>query len=73
MSDGSGGERQKELRRQKRRWGGEGELQPIDNFVVREREDEFVDHAIDAYGSGNELEVGVGGVIEDEMVAIEGG
>ena len=61
------------MRRQKRRWGGEGELQPIDNFVVREREDEFVDHAIYAYGSGNELEVGVGGVIENEMVAVEGG
>ena len=63
------------MRRQKRRWGGEGEgwLQPIDSFVVREREDEFVDHAIYAYGSGNELEVGVGGVIENEMVAVEGG
>jgi len=61
------------VRRQKRRWGGEGELQPIDNFVVREREDEFVDHAVYACGSGNELEVGVGGVIENEMVAVEGG
>jgi hypothetical protein len=40
---------------------------------VREREDEFVDHAVYAYGSGNKLEVGVGGVIEDEMVAVEGG
>lgn len=47
--------------------------EPIDDFVVREREDEFVHYAVYAYGSGNELEVGVGGVIEDEMVAVEGG
>jgi len=50
-----------------------GKLQPIDNSVVREREDEFVDYAVYAYGSGNELEVGVGRVIEDEMVLVEGG
>lgn len=39
---------------------------------MREREDKFVDYAVYAYGSGNELEVGVGGVIEDEVVAVEG-
>jgi hypothetical protein len=50
-----------------------GKLQPINNSVVREREDEFVDYAVYAYGSGNEFEVGVGGVIEDEMVSVEGG
>ncbi len=50
-----------------------GYLQPIDDFVVREREDEFVYHAVYAYGSGNELEVGIGGVIEDEMGAVKDG
>jgi hypothetical protein len=39
---------------------------------VCEREDEFVNHAIDTYGSRNEGESGVGWVAEDEVFCVEG-
>jgi hypothetical protein len=38
---------------------------------VREFEDELVDDAVDAYRSTHELQVGICGVVEDEVVAIE--
>jgi hypothetical protein len=51
--------------------GERGKVQPVNNFVVREAEDELVDHAVDAYCSTDELELRVFGVIEDEMMAVE--
>ena len=64
--------------------GGEGDLdfkvgrgdtgdQPIEFSVVREAEDEFVNDAVDGYGPADELEGGVGRVVEDEVVPVEVG
>ena len=51
---------------------GEGtKIQPVNDFVVREAEDELVYHAIDADSPGNELESRVFGIIEDKVVAVE--
>jgi hypothetical protein len=50
---------------------GMGKVQPVNNFVVREAEDELVDHAVHTYCSTDELELRVFGVIEDEMMAVE--
>jgi hypothetical protein len=51
--------------------GERGKVQPVNNFVVREAEDELVDHTVHTYGSTDELELRVFGVIEDKVMAVE--
>jgi hypothetical protein len=46
--------------------------QPRDLAVVGQREDELVDYAVAAYGTGDEGERCVVGVGEDEVVRVEG-
>jgi hypothetical protein len=46
-------------------------LQPVELTVVREFEDELIDHAVDAYRSTHELQIGICGVVEDEVVSVE--
>lgn len=53
-------------------WGDFGE-EGGDFGGVGAAEDEFVDYAIWADGAGDGLEGRVGGVAEDEVVAVEGG
>jgi hypothetical protein len=45
--------------------------QPIKLTIVRELEDELVNHAVDADGSTHKLKVSVCRVVEDEVVAVE--
>ena len=45
--------------------------QPVKFTVMREFEDELVDHAVDAYCSTDKLQVGIRRVIEDEVVSVE--
>jgi len=45
--------------------------QPGNFFGVGKREDELVDYTVDAYGSGDEGEGGVGRIAEDEVVRVE--
>lgn len=46
-------------------------LHPRDLLRVRELEDEFVDDAINTDSSANELQLGIGGVTENEAIAVE--
>ena len=48
-----------------------GKGQPVNNFVVREAEDELIDHAVHTYCSTDELELRVFWVIEDKVMAVE--
>lgn len=59
-----------ESRRQKEREKG-GNSQPIHDAIMRKREDELVDDAVDADGAADELERRVGRVGEDEALAVE--
>lgn len=54
--------------RKRERWGSS---QPVELTVMREFEDELVDHAVDAYCSTDKLQVGIRRVIEDEVVSVE--
>ena len=47
-------------------------VQPVNLFVVCEAEDKFVDYPINSDSSADELKLSVFGVIEYEMVAVEG-
>lgn len=64
-------------------WGDDGEMgkregeegkgkdvQPVQLAIVRKGEDELVDDAVDAEGAAQQLHLGVGGVVEDEVVAV---
>lgn len=58
-------------RKKERKQDGESNSQPIHNTIMRKREDELVHDAIDAHGTADELERRVGGVAEDEALAVE--
>jgi len=45
--------------------------QPVKFTVMREFEDELINHAVDANRPADELQVCIGRVIEDEIVAVE--
>ena len=47
--------------------------QPINLPIMREAEYELVYHSIDANCAAHELERGIVGVVEDEMMAVEVG
>jgi len=47
-------------------------VQPVDDLVVREPEDEFVDHPVDAHRAADELHGCIGWVVEDKAFAVEG-
>lgn len=50
-----------------------GHLQPIDRLIVREAENELVDHSVDAHSSTDKLHGRILGVAEDEVVTVEVG
>jgi hypothetical protein len=59
------------VRKGEREREGKGDIQPVNNFVVRETKYEFVDHAIYAHCPANKLELRVFGIIEDKVIMVE--
>jgi len=49
-----------------------GNVQPVDLFVMCETKDEFVDYAINADSSADELKLSIFGIVEYEVVTVEG-
>lgn len=49
------------------------DLHPVNHLVVGKLEDEFIDDTIYSHGSTDELEFGVCGVVEDEIVLVKVG
>lgn len=46
-------------------------LQPVNLPIVGELEDEFINYSVDSEGAADEFQVCIGGVVKDEIMAIE--